>query len=245
MCTVSFVPIDNSAYIFTSNRDENPSRAAAVLNTKMINAKQVLYPQDPESSGSWIAISDTGQLLCILNGAFEAHKRKPPYRLSRGLMALQYFEYSDVSAFVMSYNFEGIEAFTCIIVENAQVHELRWDERELIHTSYPISEAKIWSSSTLYTQQWQTARKEWFEDWLGSHVIIDQSSVLDFHKSAGIGDGAHDLVMNRSNIVKTTSITSVMMTPMRSSLKFEQLEGGSIQEQELILTHKSQIDNEY
>ena len=83
MCTVTFVPTA-SGFVFTSNRDEDPKRAATQLVEERRGDLLVTFPQDAAAKGTWIAFSDKDQFSCILNGAFEPHQRRENYSMSRG-----------------------------------------------------------------------------------------------------------------------------------------------------------------
>ena len=148
MCTVTYLPGAKNNFIFTSNRDEAPKRNATELITKSEKGKRVLYPKDPLANGTWIAISDSNQLVCILNGAFKKHKHQPPYRLSRGIMALEFFRYQNFNDFHQNFNFEGMEPFTMIVIDKEKLYEFRWDENEKHLLQKDEKRPHIWASCT-------------------------------------------------------------------------------------------------
>jgi len=153
MCTVTYIPIGENKFIFTSNRDEAPKRSATGMIEKKLDAKSLLFPQDAKAKGTWISISNKNQLVCILNGAFIKHKHRPPYRLSRGIMALDFFNYPTATDFFEKFDFEGIEPFTMIIFDDGKLYEFRWDEKEKHIVQLDILKQYIWSSCTLYTEE--------------------------------------------------------------------------------------------
>ena len=59
MCTVSFIPFPDERFIFTSNRDENPKRAATALHELEVEGKTLFFPQDEQAKGSWFVFSNT------------------------------------------------------------------------------------------------------------------------------------------------------------------------------------------
>ena len=75
MCTVTFVPT-KEGFVFTSNRDEDPRRAAHNIVEDQRGDRTVFFPQDEGASGTWFAYSNEDQFACILNGAFKPHQRK-------------------------------------------------------------------------------------------------------------------------------------------------------------------------
>jgi len=223
MCTVTFVPAEKGNFIFTSNRDEAPKRSATELATEKIGGKKVLFPRDAKANGTWIAVANSNQLVCILNGAFIKHKHRPPYRLSRGIMALDFFSHKNAIHFFHLFDFEGMEPFTMIIFDDGNLYELRWDEVNRHIKKLDTASAHLWASCTLYAEEWQVKRQAWFSDWKDKNVAPNQSSVLDFHKHAGEGNTQFDVVMNYNDIVRTTSITSIVKTKEKMELRYEDM----------------------
>lgn len=223
MCTVSYVPLQKDRFLFASNRDEAPKRAAADVVQTQRNGKILLFPMDTGANGTWIALSNTGQLVCILNGAFTIHQRHPPYRLSRGIMALEFFDYVDVKDFRAQFEFKGMEPFTMVIYDQGRLYDLRWDE-ELVHLQeLDSAQPHQWASCTLYPEQWQAKRQAWFATWQEKNPSPTIEALRSFHQEGGEGDLENDLVMNRGNFVRTTSITSIVKSNEVFSLNLLQL----------------------
>jgi len=235
MCTVTYIPNKDRGFIFTSNRDEAPKRSATEIATEIIGNKVIKFPRDAHAKGTWIAISNKNQLVCILNGAFVKHKRKPAYRLSRGKMALDFFSHDNINEFVKNFEFNGMEPFTLIVFDNGNLYELRWDEAKLHNTKLDHSESHLWASCTLYDEEWQQKRQSWFEDWKKENPTKNQDNVLSFHKNAGEGNPKFDVVMNYQNIVRTTSITSIINSADKMSMRYEGLLDGKIENASLNL----------
>ena len=209
MCTVTYIPQGDSKFTLTTSRDENQRRATSAVKVRSIGGEQVLYPVDPVSEGSWIAISDTNRLVCVLNGAFTKHPHRPPYERSRGLVLLDFFEFNKHSRFISRYKFEGIEPFTMVICELGELIEFRWDGAKE-HVEYLNAEQpNIWSSATLYDQKARTTRANWFHNWLGENVNPGLNEQMEFHRFGGHEDLYNGLVMNRGNKVQTLSITGI------------------------------------
>ena len=218
MCTVTYVPTNNGGFILTSNRDEQPSRSAKKLYKDQINQQEIIFPKDAKAGGTWIAISSGDKVVCLLNGAFEKHHHQPPYRLSRGIMVLDFFKFPNSKAFYKEYEFMGMEPFTMIVFDQGQLSELRWNEKKLHYSPLKPDEFYIWSSATLYDKKAKLKREQWFEAWKNQTNEFDQTSILDFHHRAGDGDPENDVIMNRKGIVQTVSITSIKKTQNRLDL---------------------------
>ena len=233
MCTVTYIPTGVNQFIFTSNRDEAPKRSATEMVQESQNEKALLFPRDALAKGTWIAVSEKNQLVCILNGAFVKHKHLPPYRLSRGIMALDFFKYKNAIVFFEKYDFVDIEPFTMIIYDDGELYEFRWDESKKHIKKLNTSEQHLWASCTLYSEEWQEKRRLWFSDWNEKYKVIDQAAVLDFHKNGGEGNEKFDVVMNWENKVRTTSITSIVKKEDEMKMRYEEILNGEIEEHNL------------
>src|SRR5687768_5399422 len=127
MYTVTFIPFRDSFFI-TSNRDESPGRKAKELTSWHLTGDTIIhFPLDEASGGSWIAMSDKGRAVCLLNGAFEAFVPEPSYRISRGRVVVHATLDPDITAFIHSYDLEGIAPFTLLIFEKEKFVQLIWD----------------------------------------------------------------------------------------------------------------------
>ncbi|MPQ47902.1 hypothetical protein GCQ56_12895 [Marinifilum sp. N1E240] len=211
MCTLTYIPLGESNYILTTNRDESPRRVASYPARQIINGFVSIFPRDKEAAGTWMMYNETGYSLCLLNGAFVKHTHEPPYKKSRGLVVLEYAKYKSSIDFILTYDFSGIEPFTLVIIRNngkRQPEELRWDGKSIHYKCLDSEIPAIWSSSTLYDHKAQCLRNDWFDKWK-CNKDFSVESILNFHKTAGKGDEINGLVMNRNNIVKTLSVTQV------------------------------------
>jgi hypothetical protein len=210
MCTVTYLPLSPAGFVLTSTRDEKTARKPAIPPEKHdIHGQKVCFPRDAEAGGTWIAAAEKGYSLCLLNGGFTLHESRPPYRLSRGLMLLDFYRYNDVKAFCRSYEFEGIEPFTLVIAGHGSLDEIRWDGGEIHRAEKNPGIPAIWSSVTLYAQEVIRMRQDWFHKWLLGNPGFCIAEAVAFHKKAGTGDIRNDIMMDRDGEVRTVSITSI------------------------------------
>ncbi len=214
MCTVTFIPISPSGFILTSNRDEKVLREKALPPLKKkVNGNDVIYPTDPKGLGTWIASGFNGFTLCLLNGAFEPHLVENKYKHSRGKIILDFFNYNDVSKFCKEYEFEGIEPFTLLIAYcniSVTLTELRWDGSKLFIDNKDISKPMIWSSVTLYDKAIIAEREKWLADHLKTlGNVIKQGDIVRFHRETNTDDKTNGVLIDRNNIYKTVSVSSV------------------------------------
>lgn len=208
MCTVTFVPLGDKNFVLTSNRDVSYKRAlASPPEIHKEHGVDLLYPQDMEGGGTWIGSSYDNRLLCLLNGGFENHQRKLPYRKSRGLIVTELLAAPELSTALEALDLEGIEPFTLVTVEwkdELTLGEFVWNGAKKHRRLLPI-EALIWSSSTLFDAEMRDTRKNWFEDWKRQRDFSPKS-ILKFHKTAGKGDDDVGVVLKRQK-VGTVSVT--------------------------------------
>ena len=210
MCTVTFLPLKDNGFIFTSSRDVGFQRAKAEKPREYLEkGVELYYPKDGEAGGTWIGTSRNNRLICLLNGGFKNHKRKTDYPKSRGLIVKELLIAENFDTACMQIDLHNIEPFTMVLVsweEKLRLVEFVWDG-ELRHFKELAPGPFIWSSSTLYDDQMKRMRIEWFDKWLSSSDI-SPSKILNFHKNAGNGDPEVDVFMRREK-VGTVSITQV------------------------------------
>ncbi|MFD0963457.1 NRDE family protein [Pseudofulvibacter geojedonensis] len=211
MCTVSYLPQNKENFVFTSNRDEAVGRETIAPRVYLGKEVKFLMPKDKLAGGSWIGVSDKKRLVCLLNGGFEKHVRKSNYRHSRGKVVINFLQVDDFQELLYSCILKDIEPFTLIVIdwsENLVAHELIWDGVEKHISQLDVNKPKIWSSSTLYTQEMKQIRNQWFLDYF-SDKEFSKENALEFHENFGVGDKDVDLQIDRGHL-KTVSITNVV-----------------------------------
>lgn len=234
MCTVTFIPQNNNKFILTSNRDEAPDRKTLPPQQYDHDGISLLFPKDEVAGGTWIGLSGRDRLICLLNGGFTVHERQDSYRLSRGIIVKDLLLAPDVIHAIESYDFNGIEPFTVILVtfeSHTQVYELVWDGQEPHLAEKPLV-PQIWSSALLYTPPMKQLRETWFSEFMFDNLRPSPEEILNFHTTAGNGDSETDLVMDRT-FVKTRSITQVRKTDDRVTMHYHDLEENLLTESTL------------
>lgn len=223
MCTVTYIPGEKASFTLTSNRDENAARSPQNITQVEQNGIQLTFPRDTMAGGTWIAVSNNNKVVCLLNGAFAKHKHQPPYKKSRGIMVLDFFNYDKAEGFFDGFGFDGMEPFTMVIYDQGRLFEFRWDEKQRHIQPLDLSKKYIWSSSTLYDHEAKARRKQWFADWLEGRTEFHEEAILDFHQNAGDGDPWNDVIMNRDGLVQTVSITQIAKLPKHIELSYYDL----------------------
>jgi hypothetical protein len=229
MCTVTFLPKSNNDFILTSNRDESPGRETFPPEIYEEDGVKLLYPKDAVAGGTWIGVSQKKRVVTLMNGGFVAHKRKPFYRISRGVVVKDLLKAENLKAEIENYDFNEIEPFTAIIVEwKTEVHlfQLVWDGLDYHFSEEPLA-PKIWSSSPLYPENLKKKREQWFSEFLFKTIKPSQEEILQFHSTAGEGDPNSNLIMDRG-FIKTKSITQIIRKNDIIEMRYEDLQIGGI-----------------
>lgn len=224
MCTVTLIPTNNK-FILTSNRDEAIGRKTLPIDCYQLKGTRMLFPKDQVAGGTWIAVNERQQMICLLNGGFKNHTKLNHYKHSRGVVVTDILSGENLWKAMQNYNCENLEPFTLVGVDwskELSFYELVWDGKEkhlrVLDTSIP----HIWSSSTLYTDPMKQMRKDWFADYQLNNTI-DENSIINFHKTGGVGNEFYDLLIKRGDL-QTRSITQVYVDNNESPvMKYEDL----------------------
>lgn len=207
MCTVSFIYKGDNNFVLTSNRDEAIDRKTIAPKLYEEANTVMVYPKDTVAGGTWIGASGQNRLLCLLNGAFVKHKRKTPYKKSRGILVKDLLCVANIEQEIRDYVFDKIEPFTLLIIDwnsNLKLIELIWDGVNVQITHLPLK-PRIWSSSTLYNQEMKSLREKWFSEYLVQNGSLKED-LFYFHEHYGVGDSMLDMKIDRG-LLKTVSIT--------------------------------------
>jgi hypothetical protein len=233
MCTVTFIP-GKDRIVITSNRDEKLLRPKAIAPMVYPGDRyKLIYPKDAAAGGSWIGLKENGDAAVLLNGGFLPHQPQASYTKSRGLIFLDVLAATRPVIYMMKLELGHIEPFTLVVVENNSLYEFRWDGEEKHCKQLSVNRPHIWSSVTLYSATVIRKRERWFNFFMNRHPDPTQKDILDFHRFTGDGDTGNDLLMRRDGIYSTVSITSMLLTAERGSMKYCDLDDGSITEKKI------------
>ncbi len=223
MCVLSFIPKPNGGFVLTNNRDENKLRPKALLPKKFfLNGQIVIYPQDPQALGTWIATSKN-YTLCLLNGAFENHIAQKPYDQSRGNVILSFFK--NPTQFNANFEAKAYENFTLYIIDhfNKGIKRMVWDGKELHIKDLDYNKPHLWSSATLYVPKVIEVRKKLFDKFLTKHIEPTHKEIIEFHTKTETGDIENDFIMKRPDGTHTQCITQISLQNQEVTLAYMDL----------------------
>lgn len=225
MCTVTLSPVleNEEGFILTSNRDEAVLRETLEPEIYTEKGVKMLFPKDVLAGGTWIGASAQKRTICLLNGGFKSHVRHPPYRKSRGVVVLDFLSAGNLLEYIQWYNLEGIEPFTCVMVEWAeglQFYELVWDGTKK-HVEELALKPQIWSSSLLYSEKIRRKREIEFEE-LKRDGPLTAKDLMKFHAAEKDETDEETLIINRG-FLKTISITQIVKTSEGLTMRYRNL----------------------
>ena len=184
----------------------------------------MLFPKDQVAGGTWIAVSEKDQMICLLNGGYQDHTKLKNYRHSRGVVVTDILSEKSLFEAMTNYNCENLEPFTLVGVDwsnDLAFYELVWDGKTKHLQKLDTSKSHIWSSSTLYTDEMKQMRRDWFADYQAKNEMT-KNSIIKFHKEGGVGNDFYDLQIKRGNL-QTRSITQVSIEDDATVMKYEDL----------------------
>lgn len=228
MCTVTFVASAEKK-ILTSNRDEQTSRPSLEPAAYDVNGKRLFFPKDPRAGGTWFATDEHANVLILLNGAFEAHEHRPPYRRSRGLIVLDLLSSQLAIAAWNAIDLNEVEPFTIVLFEANSLFELRWDGKAKFRKDLNSSHNYIWSSTTLYPKKVRERREAWFADFLEQNPNPDAQDMFRFHRYTENSDTQNGLIIDRQGIaLQTLSITQTAIDGKQVEFRHSDLIGKTV-----------------
>jgi uncharacterized protein with NRDE domain len=221
MCTVIYYPAKEGA-LLSSCRDEDPGRATASLPGLYMNGDIIsVYSKDGAAGGTWAGMNDEGNVIILLNGAFENHTREKQYWKSRGLIVKELLFAADPVKEWEQYDLESIEPFTLVIWSQKKLYEAVWDGRQKYLQLKDAGKPNIWSSSTLYDDAAKKIRLQWFAAGVEKKAFSDAGSLRSFllaHKESD-----HGFVMNRNARLATLSIACFTVQDKWVSMHYHDL----------------------
>lgn len=212
MCILSIFTKDHGDFILTQNRDESIYRPTSPnIETREFYGQKVTSPVDLNSGGTWIYYTSK-YVVCVLNGGYENHSNRPPYRMSRGLIILELLKFNTIDEFISEINLDEIEPFTMIMIdlESNQKKILVWNGHDKFVENLTEEKLIVRSSSTLYDFSEKLYHQQNFE----KLNLINSEKIYKIHQKLAMPKN------DKYPIVQSTSITQIVHSGKNTDLKF-------------------------
>ena len=162
-----------------------------------------------------MALRNDGTAIVLLNGAFERHVPKYPYRKSRGLVLLDIVNEENCLQKFNDYDLTNIEPFTIVLYSDSCLYECIWNGIEKIITEKFTDEKHIWSSVTLYDVEFRKKKEAFFMQLISSKGELTKDDILSFHHSKQ--DLQNGFIINRNEQLLTFSVTQIILDEAKNS----------------------------
>jgi hypothetical protein len=208
MCTLTYLLTDIGYELFF-NRDEQRSRLVAIP-PKLNQARNAIYPVDPQGKGTWLAVNQQGLTMALLN-YYQAPFNNNPHIVSRGQLILSLLEIKeDLIEQLKAMNLSMYQPFKlCIFPDdltnnNNNVHCFNWTGNELfsVDIDLPIT------SSSIDLDEVCKKRKRRFNSIIDANTS-SSSQLKNFHFSTEI-IGKYSVNMQRTD-AQTVSISHIVV----------------------------------
>lgn len=212
MCILSIFSKQNGDFILTHNRDESIYRQTSPnVQQNQFHGQMVIGPVDLNSGGTWIYHTQN-YVVCVLNGAYEKHEHRPPYKMSRGLVILELLKYKSIEEFISLIDLNEIEPFTMVMIDikNQEKQILVWDGTQKFTEDKSTEPLIVRSSSTLYEESEKVFHRNAFENL----QKVEPESIYELHTRLSMPKN------EKFPIVQSTSITQVVHSVQTIDLKF-------------------------
>jgi hypothetical protein len=175
MCTISIVPTA-LGFSLMCNRDERRARPAATSPERRdVDGIGAIYPVDPVSGGTWLAVNDAGVAIALLNrtmvGVDTSRSRgrgvRPTDRLrSRGAIVPRLAGAHDSSSVLerlRGLDFRAHAPFRIVAACRDRIVVATSDGRALAMTTLPVTGPVVFTSSSLGDERAEYLRLPLFE----------------------------------------------------------------------------------
>lgn len=220
MCTVSVIRLPGELLRVACNRDEQHGRPDALPPSVRDHlTRSALSPTDPTSDGTWIAATDAGIALVLLN--VNPLDTPPPGKLSRGGIVPSLAAHGDHASLrdaLAHLDLPSYSPFRLLALDRAQVTELVWTGRKSALTTTTLDRPLFATSSGLGDIHVESPRRRLFE------------TVLQANPTAGNQDALHDhawpeqlpisIRMCRAD-ARTVSRTVVTLAPDHVTMSYQ------------------------
>lgn len=228
MCTVSALRLPGDVIRVAVNRDELLTRAAALPPVvRRIGGRRAVMPVDPVSDGTWVAASESGLIMALLNYNSPGRQGVAGPR-SRGViipMLLDQETARAAAAMTMSLSPWSFGPFRLVLLNHDTCAEVTSDGQELgLRLHGGRRQAVLFTSSGLGDHLVEGPRAELFGLMLSGGRVSAQAQDW-FHRHQWADRPELSVRMRRAD-ARTVSTTIVEMGPEGISMSYRAAENG-------------------
>jgi hypothetical protein len=222
MCTVSIVPLA-AGFRLMCNRDEQHARPAALPPRQVsLAGRNVTMPIDPQGGGSWIAVTEDGLALALLNRMPSRGLPADRPLRTRGEIVLSLASsrrLTDVAGALRRIDPASYQAFQVVAVAGAELVTATSDGAVIEIGGRPLHQPVLFTSSSLGDASAQRMRVPLFEA-LVVHANDRLGGQRAFHAHRWPRCGAFSVVMCRAD-ARTVSRSTIDVVGGSSSFAYE------------------------
>lgn len=223
MCTVSIIALRSAggAYRLVTNRDEQRTRARGEAPTwRTLGGVRAISPRDPNAGGTWVATSESGLSLCLLNGNLEPPPDLPARPRSRGLLIGSLIGLGSIERVIdglARMDLSPFPPFRLVGAETAaggpRLFDAFWNRESLVTTV--DHRAPVCFVSSGLGDSMVAPRLPLFDEMVGRNPTAEAQDA--FHVHAWAERPEISVLMTRGDAM-TVSITSVSVEPVSGGL---------------------------
>lgn len=245
MCTVTWQrprsaqglsegPGEGPDYSVFFNRDERRTRAPALPPREQLhNGVRYVCPIDGEAGGTWLAASERGLTLALLNYYEAALTFQAARPISRGLLVLSLIDAADADAVTARLRTEALaryHPFILLAFDAATTRSHRWDGTgllvsDLTEDAMPLSTSGYDTERVLAYRRALLRRLRLSREEPGPGPGFDAELLRAFHDAHDPAVASLSVCMTRPD-AQTVSFSRVTVRPDRVELRYEPRDGG-------------------
>jgi hypothetical protein len=202
VCTASWLGVRGGYELFFSRDEARARRTAQAPRALEAGGVRVLAPVDGEAGGTWIAVSELGLTVALLNGESDWQPARP---VSRGLLVLELAgarESDEIAARLAGSDLASFRAFRLLALEpgtdgpQARVRVWGWDGSALADEPVlpPLASSSLGSETARGHRARALAR-------LTGDGAADARALESFHKSHEPERGPWSPCVHRTEVV--------------------------------------------
>ncbi|MBY0456680.1 MAG: NRDE family protein [Gemmataceae bacterium] len=204
MCTLTVVPVTGFGYRVAFNRDERPDRPPAAPPERVWTGRRwAVWPTDPASGGTWLAVNDAGLTLALLN-VNPPGRLVSPRPISRGRVIPAVLDagspFDAVDQVGRAIDLQSVSPFRLVAIGGGTVAEFCWDGRRSAIASQLLGgRPAMFTSSGLGDHHAGPPRERLFHEMLSGRHRASAAAQDAFHRHRWPGREAVSVNMCRAD----------------------------------------------